>query len=90
MTLWQRFQRLTLWNKIAVASSLASSVGLVVAALAFFPIPDKTQRQLFSRWREMRACNGNACGESKSQNSHERLLDLTFSIFAASPKLPIY
>jgi hypothetical protein len=42
MTLWQCFQRLTLWNKIAVASSLASSVGLVVAALAFFPIPDKT------------------------------------------------
>jgi hypothetical protein len=42
MTLWQRFQRLTLWNKIAVAGSLASSVGLVVAALAFFPSPDKT------------------------------------------------
>ena len=33
---------------------------------------------LNSRWREMRACNDNACGESKSQNFHESLLDRTF------------
>ena len=32
---------------------------------------------LHSRWREIRARNDNACGESKSQNSHESLLDLT-------------
>ena len=33
---------------------------------------------LSSRWREMRAYNDNACGESKSQNSYDSLLDLTF------------
>src|SRR5262249_48893549 len=33
-----------------------------------------------SRWREMRACNDNAYGESKGQNSHDRLLGLTFWI----------
>jgi hypothetical protein len=43
-----------------------------------------------SRWREMRACNDNACGESKSQNSHERLLDLTFLLATTDPKTPIY
>jgi hypothetical protein len=45
---------------------------------------------LSSRWREIRACNGNVCGESKSQNSHESLLDLTFLIAATAPKAPIY
>jgi hypothetical protein len=38
----------------------------------------------------MRACNDNACGESKSQNSHDNLLDLTFVIAAPDPKTPIY
>jgi hypothetical protein len=38
----------------------------------------------------MRACNNNACEESKGQNSHESLLDLPFSIFADGPKAPIY
>jgi hypothetical protein len=35
-----------------------------------------------SRWREIRACNDNGCGESKRQNSHESLLDLTFLLAA--------
>ena len=48
------------------------------------------QSQLFSRWREIRACNDNACGESKRQNSHDSLLDLTFLIAATDPKAPIY
>ena len=43
-----------------------------------------------SRWREIRACNDNACGESKSQNYHDSLLDLTFLIAATDPKAPIY
>jgi hypothetical protein len=43
-----------------------------------------------SRWREIRACNDNACGESKSQNSHENLLGLTFLIAATDPKASIY
>ena len=43
-----------------------------------------------SRWRAMRACTDNACGESTGHNSHERLLDLIISIFADGPKLPIY
>src|SRR5262245_66203754 len=30
-----------------------------------------------SRWREMRACTDNACGESKSQNSHESLRSIS-------------
>jgi len=38
----------------------------------------------------MRACNDNACGESKSQNFHDSLLDLTFLIAALDPKAPIY
>ena len=46
--------------------------------------------RLTSRWREIRACNDNACGESKSQDSHDRLLDLTFLIAATDPKAPIY
>src|SRR5262245_6635350 len=37
-----------------------------------------------SRWREIRACNDNICGESKSQNFHDRLLDLTFLIAATA------
>ena len=44
----------------------------------------------FSRWREIRARNDNACGESKSQNSHDSPLDLTFLIAATDPKDPIY
>ena len=43
-----------------------------------------------SRWREIRARNDNACGESKSQNSHDSPLDLTFLIAATDPKDPIY
>jgi putative ABC transport system substrate-binding protein len=36
----------------------------------------KTAKELglTSRWREMRACNDNACGEPKRQHSHESLL----------------
>jgi hypothetical protein len=45
---------------------------------------------LYSRWREIRACNDNACGESKRQNFHDRLLDLTFLSAAIDPKAPIY
>jgi len=45
---------------------------------------------LNSRWREIRACNHNVCGEAKSQNSHDSLLDLTFLIAATDPKEPIY
>ena len=33
--------------------------------------------RIIRRWRETRACNDNTCGESKGQNSHESLLDLT-------------
>jgi len=44
---------------------------------------------LVSCWREIRACNDNACGESKSQNSHDSLLDLTCLIAATDPKAPI-
>ena len=43
-----------------------------------------------SRWREIRACNDNTCGESKSQNFHDGLLDRTFLITATDPKAPIY
>jgi hypothetical protein len=43
-----------------------------------------------SRWREIRACNDNACGELKSQNSHDSLLDLPFLIAATDPKASIY
>jgi len=46
--------------------------------------------RLVSRWREIRACNDHAYGESKSQNSHDSLLDLTFLIAATDPKAPIY
>ena len=42
------------------------------------------------RWREIRACNDNVCGESKSQNSPESLLALTFLSAATAPKAPIY
>jgi|RhiMetStandDraft_4_1073278.scaffolds.fasta_scaffold1028805_1 hypothetical protein len=47
-------------------------------------------RILISRWREIRACNGNACGASKGQNFHDSLLDLRFLIVATDPKAPIY
>ena len=43
-----------------------------------------------SRWREIRACNDNACGASKGQNFHESLLDLRFLIVATDPKAPSY
>jgi hypothetical protein len=45
---------------------------------------------LCSRWREIRACNDNVCGESKNQNSYKSLLDLTVLIVATDPKAPIY
>jgi hypothetical protein len=45
---------------------------------------------LTSRWREIRASNANACEESKCQNFHESLLDLTFLIAATDPKAPMY
>jgi hypothetical protein len=45
---------------------------------------------VLSRWHEIRACNDNVCGESKSQNSPESLLALTFLSAATAPKAPIY
>ena len=45
---------------------------------------------LYGRWREILARNDNTCGDSKSQNSHESLLDLTFLIAATDPKAPVY
>ena len=55
-----------------------------------FQISLKRCYLVFSRWREIRACNDNVCGESKSQNFHDSLLDLTFLIAATAPKAPIY
>jgi hypothetical protein len=46
--------------------------------------------RLDSRWREIPACDDNTGGESKSQNSHDSLLDLTFLIAATDPKASIY
>ena len=43
-----------------------------------------------SRWREIRTCNDNACGESEDQNSPDSFLDCTFLIAATDPKEPIY
>jgi hypothetical protein len=48
------------------------------------------QDAVFSRWREIRACIDNACGEAKRHNSHESLLDYTFLIAATDPKALIY
>jgi hypothetical protein len=45
---------------------------------------------VISRWREMRACNNNTCGESKGQNSHDSLLALPFLIVAIDRKASIY
>ena len=45
---------------------------------------------IIRRWREIRACNDNVCGESKGQNLHDSLLDLTFLIAATDPKTPTY
>jgi len=42
------------------------------------------------RWREMLACNDNTCGESKNQNAHASLLDLTCLIAATNSKPSIY
>ena len=53
------------------------------------PYP-KNRIDLAGRWREIRACNDNACGASKGQNCHESLLDLTFLIAATDPNAPIY
>src|SRR4029450_9117400 len=36
--------------------------------------PIKSYEKPYSRWREIRACNDNACKESKSQNSYDSLL----------------
>src|SRR5215475_9106096 len=38
----------------------------------------------------MRVCTDNACGESKSQNFHKRLLALSFLIAATAPQAPMY
>jgi|GraSoiStandDraft_46_1057282.scaffolds.fasta_scaffold261614_1 hypothetical protein len=43
--------------------------------LAFDPAWCLRAGRVASHWREMRACNDNACGESKSQNSSESLLE---------------
>ena len=45
---------------------------------------------IVGRWREMQACNDTTYGESKSQNFHDSLLDLTFLIAATDPKASIY
>jgi hypothetical protein len=55
-----------------------------------YEISPMYRESLFGRWREMRACNDNACGESKDQNSDDSLLDLTFLIAATDPKSSIY
>jgi hypothetical protein len=53
-------------------------------------VPTMGVFRVISRWREILARNDNTCGESKSQNSHESLLDLTFLIAATDPKAPVY
>ena len=55
-----------------------------------FTVKRADNGRLVSRWREIRACNDHAYGESKSQNSHDSLLDLTFLIAATDPKEQIY
>jgi hypothetical protein len=67
---------------VALDARLADPLLLVLAA--------NHVKILFSRWREILARNDNTCGESKSQNSHESLLDLTFLIAATDPKAPVY
>ena len=39
---------------------------------------------------EILARNDKTCGDSKSQNSHESLLDLPFLSAATDPKAPVY
>jgi len=68
----------------------------VLALLGGEPVPEVTARFgmgrsiLYSRWREIRACNDNTSGESKGQNYHDSLSDLTFLIAATDPKSSIY
>jgi hypothetical protein len=52
--------------------------------------PQHTHAAVVSPWREIQVCNDNFGGESKSQNFHESLLDLTFLIAATATKTPIY
>ena len=61
-----------------------SEEGRVLLAAAFALL------LLYCRWREILARNDNTCGDSKRQNSHESLLDLTFLIAATDPKAPVY
>ena len=61
--------------------------------LSLCPVILRQYRKLIvisSRWREIQACNDNACGESKGQNFHDSLLDPTFLIVATNLKAPIY
>jgi hypothetical protein len=51
--------------------------------------PDQ-QYPITSRWREIWACNDNACGESKSHNFHESFLELTCLSAATDPKALTY
>ena len=48
------------------------------------------EQLIISRWREIRACNSNTYGESKGQNFHDNLMDLTCLSAAIDPKAPIY
>src|SRR5215831_11329913 len=68
------------------AGAKSSIVG--IPALALHMGVGKTP--FCSRWHEMRACKDNVCGESKGQNSHDSLLDITFLIAATAPEAPIY
>jgi len=78
----------TVNGRILLANLLQSSRSTFSRGsfLSFFAF----QEGILSRWREIRACNDNVYGESKGQNSHDSLLDLTFLIIATDPKAPIY
>ena len=40
-----------------------------------FDVPVYTTRDIYRRWREIRVCTDNACGESKGRNYHDSLLE---------------
>ena len=67
-------------------------IGWGIEGSLILPIPTRIAKKadIFCRWREILACNDNACGESKSQNFPDSLLDLTFLIASTDPKAPIY
>jgi len=75
--------------------SAPSTCGAVIESYEgiYLGFPDVAASDMvcvMSRWREIRACNDNTCGESKGQNSHRSLLDLTCLIAATDPKALMY